>query len=396
MSKIFPYKDRFAAVIEMPRAPGEKRKQKWIYGKSQEEVQAKLNELRYLLQTDQYVDESNITVKAHLLRWLETHKSNISPNTIDGYRTNIEKHIIPYIGGIKLRNLTAMKIQELYAKLLESGRADGKGGLSPTSVLYVHRVLTMALTAAKRMKLIRDNPMENVIPPRKKKRTIDENTGLLTEKGIIDLLQAFKGDRLEVPLYFAAAMGMRRGEILGLKWDKVDLENKLLHVHRALSYTKEAGLQIGEPKSEESYRTLMLPLEIITLLEEHRKWQESNKKFFGDKYKNKPPFDNLVVCKDNGEPYLPGSFSHIIERAIIQKGLPKTSLHPLRHSFATLLLKYGTDIKVASSLLGHSRASFTQDTYQHTLDEMKYKTAKKISSRLLKKVDKDKKNSPQG
>lgn len=116
----------------------------------------------------------------------------------------------------------------------------------------------------------------------------------------------------------------------------------------------------------------------------------------GNKYKNKPPFDNLVVCKDNGEPYLPGSFSHIVKRAIIQKGLPKTSLHPLRHSFATLLLKYGTDIKVASSLLGHSRASFTQDTYQHTLDEMKYKTAKKISSRLLKKVDKDKKNSPQG
>lgn len=394
MSKVFKYKDRYAAVIEMPRAPGEKRKQKWVYGKTPEEVQTKLDELRYLIRTEQYVDESSITVKAFLRQWYEAKKPSLAASTRDGYYNNIEKYTIPYIGDIKLKNITAMKIQELYTKLLESGRTDGKGGLSPTSVLYVHRVLRPAFAAAKRMKLIREDPMENVVPPRKKKYQIDEATGLLTEQGILDLLTAFEGHRLEVPIYLAAAMGLRRSEILGLKWDKVDLENRLLHVHRALSYSRE-GLHFKEPKSEEGYRTLVIPTQIVELLRKHKAWQEENKEFFGRKYQNKPPFNDLVVCKDNGEPFVPGSFSHNLERAIREKGLPKTSLQMLRHSYATLLLKYNTDTKIVSTLLGHSRTSFTQDTYQHTLDEMKHLASRRVSTKLLKKVNKDKKNDPQ-
>ena len=137
---------------------------------------------------------------------------------------------------------------------------------------------------------------------------------------------------------------------------------------------------------------LVLPPEICDLLKKHKEWQESNKEFFGKKYQD----NNLVVCKDNGEPYIPGSFSHIVERAIKNKGLPKTSLHRLRHSYATLLMKYQTDVKIVSSLLGHSRTSFTQDVYQHTLDEMKYKAAKKISKKIFKKLPRqDKKNGPE-
>lgn len=381
--------------MELPRAPGEKRKRKWVYGKTEKEVKDKIAEIKYLLSIDQYVDESNITVQAFLRQWLETHKSNIASTTLDGYNINIEKHIIPYLGKVKLKNLTAMQIQRLYKELEESGRADGKGGLSPTSVLYVHRVFRMALAAAKRMKVIRSNPIENVVAPRKTKQQMDEKTGLLTEEGIANLLAAFRGDRLELPIVLAAAMGLRRGEILGLKWDKIDFEKSEMHIHRALTYTKKTGLKMGEPKSHEGYRTLAIPPEIKKLLQRHKKRQNSDKEFFGGEYHNRKPFENLVVCKDNGQPYVPGSFSNTVMRAIKTKGLPETSLHPLRHSYATLLLKYGVDIKIVSSILGHSRTSFTQDTYQHTLDEMKQGAAKKISKRLFKKVTKkNNKKSP--
>lgn len=389
MSRIFKYKKGYATVVEMPRPPGAKRKQKWLYGKTRQEVQEKLTELRYLLQTDQYIDETNITVKAYLRQWYESKKPDLSANTQYSYNVNIEKHVIPYIGNIKLKNVTPLQIKKLYTTLRESGRVDGKGGLSSTSVNYVHRTIRQAFAAAKRIKLIREDPMEGVPAPKIEKKQLDEAAGVLTENGIVSLLRSFQGNRLEIPLYLAATMGLRRGEILGLKWDKIDIENKLLYVHRAVSYTKEHGLQIKEPKSEEGYRTLPMPDEITALLEKHQAWQQSNKEFFGSKYVNKAPFDDLVVCKDNGEPYLPGSFSHTVGRAIQNKHLPNTTLQMLRHSYATLLLKYRTDIKIVSSLLGHAKTAFTQDTYQHTLGEMKVEVSQKISSRLFKKISND-------
>ena len=388
MGRIFKYKKGYATVVEMPRPPGVKRKQKWLYGKTKQEVQEKLTELRYLLQTEQYIDEINITVKAYLRQWYKSKKPDLSANTQYGYFVNIEKHVIPYLGDVKLKNVTPLQIQGLYTTLRESGRVDGKGGLSSTSVNYVHRTIRQAFGAAKKLRLIRENPMEGVPAPKIEKKQLDEATGVLTEAGMIALLKSFQGDRLEVPLHLATAMGLRRGEILGLRWDKIDLGNKLLHVHRAVSYTKEHGLQIKKPKSKEGYRTLPMPDEITALLEKHLAWQQSNKEFFGSKYVNKAPFDNLVVCKDNGEPCLPGSFSHTVSRAIRDKNLPGTTLQMLRHSYATLLLDYGIDIKIVSFLLGHAKTAFTQDTYQHVLNKMKADITQKISSRLLKKVKK--------
>lgn len=387
MSRIFKYRDRYASVIELPRAPGEKRRQKWVYGKSREEVQEKLDTLRYLIATNQYIDESKITVQAYLRQWFEAHKPNISINTQEGYRINIEKHLIPRIGEMRLKNLTPMRIQKLYAELLESGRADKKGGLSPRSVLYVHRVLKKALSAAVRMKLIRENPAGSVTPP-KQEKTAPSGDGIYTENQIVELLQAFQGDRLEVAIHLSACMGLRRGEILGLTWENIDLENNLLHVRQAAVYSSATKkIHYKEPKSREGYRTLVIPKETAELLKKHREQQEEDKEFFGRKYKD----NNLVVCKDNGEPYLPGSFSHTFERALKDKGLPKTTLHQLRHAYATLLMKYRTDVKIVSSLLGHSRTEFTQDIYQHTLKEMKQKAAKTVSSKLLRKVNKNKK-----
>ena len=226
--KIFRYKKGWATKINLPRMPGEVKKHKWVYGKTKEEVQEKVDVIRYLITTDQYIEETKMSVQAYLRQWLTIHKKNIAPHTYAGYKTNIERHIIPYLGNIPLKDLTAFKIQSHYAKLLESGRADKQGkkeglGLSPTSVLYVHRVFKKALNAAVKMKLIRENPALDVTPPRKV--TKGKHDGLYTETQIVDMLTAFQDDRLEVPLTLASCMGLRRGEILGLTWDHVDLEN---------------------------------------------------------------------------------------------------------------------------------------------------------------------------
>jgi integrase len=204
------------------------------------------------------------------------------------------------------------------------------------------------------------------------------------ENALADLLISVKGHEFEIPINLAVALGMRRGEILGLHWNNVDLDIGKLYVREELIWTKGTGIDYKEPKSEESIRDIEIPASLISLLKKHQKKQEEDKLFFGHEYK----YNNLVVCKDNGDPYLPYSFTKRFKTLIDNLDIGKTTFHGLRHAYATLQLKYGTSMKEVSGLLGHSAIQFTQDTYQHVLDDMKKKAAKKINNGLYKKVNK--------
>jgi integrase len=229
-------------------------------------------------------------------------------------------------------------------------------------------------------KLIGKNPIEGVKPPKMKKPKHD----IFNEDSLAELLIRVRGHEFEIPINMAAALGMRRGEILGLHWNNVDFDIGKIYVREELIWTKETRIDYKEPKSDESIRDIDIPASLISLLKKHHIKQEKDKLFFGTEYKD----NNLVVCQDNGEPYLPYSFTKRFKTLIVRLDIGKTTFHGLRHAYATLQLKYGTSMKEVSGLLGHSTIQFSQDSYQHVLDDMKRKAAKKINDKLYKKVNK--------
>ena len=280
-----------------------------------------------------------------------------------------------------------MIIQQFYKEKLENGRTDGKGGLSPTSVLYIHRVLNEALNhAVKVYNLLSRNPMDNVKPPKKRKARVE----VYNENELTDFLHYVKDHKLETAAYLAFGLGMRRGEILGLTWSNVDLNNKKIFIRETLVYTKETGLITKPPKSEESIRDIDLPDTIVDILKNTQQRQEENRKFFKKEYIE----SDYVICEDNGILITPNAFSKRFKTLINNFEIDKkTTLHGLRHAWATIQLKYGTPLKVVSSLIGHSTGQITQDTYQHALEDMNKEAAKKMDEGIFKELKKNHINS---
>lgn len=377
--------DYYYTVVELPRLPGEKRQRKFIYGKSQKEVRNKATKLIQDIETNQYVKDSKETLEAYLDKWFSLHKDKITDYTAKGYEVNIKKHINPNIGHIKLNKLMPIEIQTLYDKLLKTGNKRTGGGLSATSIKYIHRVLNKALNDAVRMQFIIRNPCDAVVLPKMKKPKVN----VLSESQIKYFLDSVKGHKLEPAIHLAVSLGLRRGEILGLTWDNVDLENNKIIIKQQLIYTNNKEKVIAPVKSDESNRILYMPDSLIAIFNNHIQRQESNKEFFGNNYHNY----NLVVCRDDGSPYLPGSFSHTIEYLVKRVGVGKTTLHGLRHAYATLHAKYNTNIKILSSTLGHTDIRLTQNIYQDVLDDMKKEVAVATEKILYTRDNNNKKNT---
>ncbi|MBO8183643.1 MAG: tyrosine-type recombinase/integrase [Archaeoglobus sp.] len=366
------YKGRWAGVVELPRDPATgKRRQKWIYGDTKKEVEAKVNKLIHQIETGTYMEVTNMTVADYLREWLKNHRVNLSILTAEGYERYIEKHIIPEIGSIQLIKLNPMHIQGLYTKKLEV--------LSGKSVLQMHRILRKALNTALKSQIIPRNPADAVDPPKAEKYKIK----VYDEEKFTELLNAVEGTDDEVPIVLAGGLGMRRGEVFGLRWSDVSFQKGTITVEQQLLPTKE-GLIFKKPKTEDSIRTIEVPDYILSILKRHQKRQTENKLFFGPEYKDY----NLVCCKPNGEPINPSTYSHIFARILKKHGLEHIRFHDLRHFNATIMLKYNVPVKVASKRLGHSTTAITQDIYQHVLTDMDKEAAEKLNNALFRSNNK--------
>jgi integrase len=371
------YRNSWAGVVEMGNDPGTgKRLQKWVYASTEEECQQKLNKLVYELQEGIYTEPSKMTVEQYLRQWIEMHASNITQSTIDCYKVVIEKHVVPEIGKVLLTQLTPMHLQKLYAEELKkySGR----------TAQLTHRVLRKALQNAYRMQIIRQNPADLVDAPKAKKYKLDNK---YDAQDFENLMDAAVGTIHEIPILLAGGLGMRRGEIFGLRWKDVNFRKNLITIEQQL-IPNSAGLTFQEPKTEGSARTLDTPEYIMGLLKNHLKEQEKSKGFFQSEYADY----NLVCCKPNGELINPAVYSRQFGQFLKKMNLPHIRFHDLRHFNATIMLKSDIPVKVASERLGHSNTAITQDTYQYVLDEMDQEASKKISEALFAdKKDKTKK-----
>ena len=345
-----------------------KRLIKNVLGKTQAEVKEKLKralEETNGLDVSRAADE--YTVASWLRTWYELYaKPNVRTATANRYELIIEQYTVPRIGNIKLKKLTTQHLQKLYKELLESGRIHvGKGqdnGLSTTTVHSVHLMLHCALERAVKERLISRNPCEDCIVP--KPRKLDMK--ILTPEHMKAYLEAADRRGLLPMFYLELVSGLRKGELVALRWDDVDIRQRTISVSKQYVRNPDGSLELTRPKTENSVRLVSIPQTAVDLLiQEHDKHPDS-------------PY--LFPSPLTGEMYHPDSVVNLHKKILQDAELEHLRFHDLRHTFATTALQNGVDVKTVSAMLGHFDAGFTLRTYTHATRQMQEQAAEKMGN----------------
>ena len=340
-----------------------------VLGKTQAEVKEKLKQAIGEAQALDITKAGKYTVGEWMVVWFQDYaKIKVRPSSHQTYQGYIQNHIRPNIGDIPLEKLTSLDLQKFYKKLLTTGRVDrveAKGqpkGLSAKTVRNIHQILSSALKLAQEQRLILTNPAEGCALP----RVEHQEMKTLTTVQLASFFREARESGVFELYYLELATGLRRGELLGLKWEDIDLERGDLRVRRQVSRIN--GEVVEAPlKTKNAYRTLPLAEDTVGVLKEQRK-----------KVGNSP----WVFPSPNGGPISPDSVLHMLHRVLKRAGLPKVRFHDLRHTFATLALQNGVDVKTVSGMLGHFSAGFTLDTYAHITSAAQRQAAKTMENVL--------------
>lgn len=355
-----------------------KLKRKSFYGKTRKEVADKIAQALQQIKDGTYLEPTQTTLGEWLDKWLTTYKKGkLKPSTYESYKMLIDTHIKPALGNIPLAKLQAHMLQSFYNEKLENGRADGKkGGLSTRVVRYLHVVIRQALQQAVKEGLLIRNVADATTPPTVKNKQMRP----LTEEELLKFFDAAKDDRLFAAYVVAVTTGLRRGELLGLCWDCVDLEKGIITVKRQLLALKQ-GLVLEETtKSKSGRRSIVLTDDAIRELKAWKKRQAQEKLLLGEAYQD----NGLVFCKEDGTPLDPNEFTKRFQRLLERVGLPKVRLHDLRHTHATLLLARGVHPKIVQERLGHSTITMTLDLYSHLVPGLQEAAAATLNGLLSK------------
>ncbi len=332
-------------------------KRKVFYAKTRTEVKEKLQEAQEKLGKGLLVLGPEQTLGEYLGEWLRARKQAIRPRSSERYEAIIRLHLVPTLGKVKLQKLTAQHLRRLYTQKSEQG-------LSSTTVAAIHCMLHKALDDAMREGSVVRNVCDMVSPPRKSHKEVSP----LTLEQALQLLKAAHGHTNEALFVLALTTGMRRGELLGLKWQDIDFRTGRLQVRRALSRMPTGqGYREMEPKTKSSRRNIvLLPLGIEALKQHHAKQQTIREKAGGAWEDH-----DYVFCTPFGKHLTPGHDALVQLKKLLKKaGLPDIRFHDLRHSTASLLLSIGVHPKIVQEILGHSEISTTMDIYSHALPTM--------------------------
>jgi len=367
-------KGHWYAVIDMRDPRTGKRKRKWhsLKAKGKREAQIECATLISAIRAGTYIEPNKTTIAQFLDRWLEYTKAGVAPRTHERYAEIVRKNLVPLIGAVVLSKLKPAQISECYSKALSEGRRDGTGGLSPQSVLHMHRILKQALKQAVRWEMLHRNPADAVQPPKVEKRRMTTYDMAQT----VALLEVLKGHRIYIPALLAVLCGLRRGEIAALKWRNVDLEKGSLAIVASVEQMN-GRVRLKETKSGR-VRTVALPSTVREELKSHRLAQAERMLRLGVRLTD----DGFVCALEDGSSMQPTFITHEWVRAIKGTALPRYRFHDLRHAHGTHMLASGTHIKVASERLGHSKVGITLDLYSHVLPGMQEDAAAKIDAAL--------------
>ena len=331
---------------------------------TRKDAERELTRLLRARDTEEHVDPTRMTVQQWLETWLDTVRSEISPKAHERYNEIVHCYLIPPVGAVRLQKLGPTKIQEAYNAVR---RRTGEP-LAPSTRRYIHVILKSALARAVEQNVLAHNPADAVRPPRVERTEITTHT---VEQSV-RLLKSIKHMHVYWPVLLA---GMRRGEILAIRWKNVDLERGVARVVQSLEQTK-AGLRFKDVKTHRS-RAINLPSFVVEQFRRFKRDQAEQLLRLGVRQSG----ETLVCCREDGEPKQPRSltheFSHLIGRLT---DIPRVRLHDLRHSHATQLLADGVHPKVAQERLGHSTITTTMDLYSHVTDTMQSEATMRLDA----------------
>lgn len=368
-------------VVDLPRDPiSGKRKQKWHSGfRTKRDADRALTEILSRLDQGTYVEPTKQTLSSYLDDWLAATKPTLRASTYATYASIVETQIKPRVGSLPLPSITATRLNAMYGELLASGRRDGKGGLSPATVRYVHAVIRKALADAVRRNQLTRNVADAADAPRQARTQIRT----WSARELRAFLSHVEGDRLYAAYVVAGTTGMRRGEVLGLKWQDIDLDKARVSIVRSLTVVGGYEVHFSEPKTARGRRMIALDPSTIAALREHRERQMLERSLMGEAYVD----DDLAFCREDGTPLHPDAFSDAFWRHAKAARLPRIRFHDLRHTHATLALAAGVHPKVVSERLGHASITITLDTYSHAIPAMQETAAALVASLVFDRSD---------
>lgn len=363
-------------VVDLERDPGTgRRRQKWHSGfRTKREAERGL--ARILAERDEgtYVEPAKMTFGSYLTEhWLPAIESSIRPSTFNGYRGHVELYLRPQLGALQLQQITPDHLSRFYRDLQKGG---GRGGrtLSPTTVRRVHATVHRALKDAVRWGHLRANPAAVAVKPRQPGAgSADITTWTAAE--LKTFLAHVSGDRLFALWRLAATTGMRRGELLGLRWTDVNMDARRVSVRQTLTVV-DREITFGEPKTRRGKRNVALDVETADALRSWKRMQDEERGAWGTAWQR----TGLVFSREDGTLVNPNLVSAWFGRAATAADVPTIRFHDLRHTHASLALQAGIPAKVVSERLGHATVAFTLDVYSHVIPGLQEEAATAIAA----------------
>lgn len=339
------------------------------------EAEAELTRLK--AGADRYVDPSKVTLGQFIDRWETWAATQVAPKTLERYKELAALHVRPHLGAALIQKLRPLNFAELYGKL-QRAKPEGSG-LAPRTVGHVHRLLHRQFSHAAKWGVISVNPVAEAEPPRVPGSEIE----ILSPVEIRQVLDALRGRSLYPVAVVALATGMRRGEILALRWGDVDLDAGQIRVERSLEQTA-AGLRFKEPKTRAGRRTVSIPQTIVAELRDHWRAQQETRLALGI---GRATADDLVFARADLSTWPPDTLSAAWLKTVAALKLPKVTFHALRHTHVSQLIAAGLDVVTVSRRIGHNNSSTTLKLYAHWFDRTDTRAAAAVESALAGMLD---------
>lgn len=377
----------YDVILELGKDPitGKRKQIPFHVDGSYEDAQAVLIQKQAEYLNSELLIPSKMTVKTLVEQFKEMYVDLQGASSKRYYKGIFNRYILPYFGDVELQKLNSMQIQKLYNELLKCSPYTKKP-LSPNTIDNLNNGFRCMLNYAVRMEYIKKNPIDNVVLPKIK---TCKDIEVYTKEELCDLLEKIKGTDMELCVYLLLEGALRRGELAGLRYEYVDIENRIIKVRESLVEDENEKAVVSDCKSDSSRRDFVISDYTASLLKKQLQKYKENKLKLGKKFED----TGYVICQENGKPYQPKSIYRKWKRLLEAKNLRHIPLHGTRHSVVTLLMDYGVPVHVVQNLAGHASATLTLDTYTHMTKKSNGMASSVLQKEIFDKVNINEENT---